>query len=116
MDKLGETKRHQDRAIEIYKWCLDHPDIKFLARDAHNDSKSTVNIQAMNLLIDRGLITSVNTSGIRKYKLKRIAPIETCLDIPIAMIDPTIKRYRVFPSVACAIPTDPNLEQYAITK
>ena len=116
MDKLGEMKRHHDRAIEIYKWCLDRPDVKFYARDVNSDSKSTVNIQAMNLLIARGLIIAINCSGRRTYKLKKILPIETCLDIPIAQIDPTIKRYRVAPSVACEYATADNLQDYAITK
>ena len=117
MDKLGEMKRHHDRAIEIYKWCLDRPDPndRFAARDTHEDSRSLVNIQAMRLLVARGLIMPGNyLGGSRSYKLKKVVPIEGCLDIPTSEIDPSIKRYRVFPSVACAIPTADNLQDYAI--
>ena len=117
MDRLAETKRRETRAIEIYKWCLDRPDPndRFAARDVNEDSKSLTNIQAMRLLIARGLIVSGNyIGGSRSYKLKKIVPIEGCLDIPTSEIDPNIKRYWVAPSVACEIPTAPNLQDYAI--
>ena len=117
MDRLAETKRRNTRAIEIYKWCLDRPDPndRFAARDVNEDSKSLTNIQAMRLLIARGLIMSGNyIGGSRSYKLKKVIPIEGCLDIPTSEIDPNIKRYRVAPSVACEIPTAANLQDYSI--
>ena len=116
MDRLAETARRNVRAREIYEWFLSRPDVEFRARDVSKEFRSLVNIQAMRLLVDQGLILAVSRNGLNKYKLKRIAPIETCLDIPLTRADPTIKRYRVFPSVACEMPTADNLEDYAITK
>jgi len=115
MDRLAETARRETRAIEIYKWCLDRPDDRFAARDVNEDSQSLVNIQAMRLLIARGLIMPGNyLGGSRSYRLKKVVPIEGCLDIPIGEIDPNIKRYRVAPSVACEYATADNLQDYAI--
>jgi len=115
MDRLAETARRNARAIEIYKWCLDRPNDRFAARDVNEDSQSLVNIQAMRLLIARGLIMPGNyLGGSRSYKLKKVVPIETCLAIPASEIDPNIKRYTVAPSVACEIPTADNLQDYAI--
>ena len=114
---MNETEKRDTRAIEIYKWCLNRPEQndRFAARDVNEDSKSLTNIQAMRLLIARGLIMSGNyLGGSRSYKLKKVVPIEGCLDIPTSEIDPNIKRYRVFPSVACAIPTADNLQDYEI--
>ena len=116
MDGLAETARRNVRAREIYEWFLDRPDIEFRARDVSKEFRSLANIQAMRLLVSQGLIITVSRNGLNKYKLKRIAPIETFLDIPIAMIDPSIKRYTVAPSVACEYSTADNLEDYAITK
>ena len=115
--RIDETGKRNARAIEIYKWCLDRPDPndRFAARDANEDSKSLVNIQAMRLLIARGLIMPGNyLGGSRSYKLKKVVPIEGCLDIPTSEIDPNIKRYRVFPSVAREYATADNLQDYAI--
>ena len=115
--RIDEKGKIDARAIEIYKWCLDRPEPndRFAARDVNEDSKSLTNIQAMRLLIARGLIMPGNyIGGSRSYKLKKIVPIEGCLDIPTSEIDPNIKRYRVFPSVACAMPTADNLQDYAI--
>ena len=113
--RIDEKEKIEARAIEIYKWCLDRPDDRFAARDVNEDSRSSVNIQAMRLLVDRGLIGSKNyIGGSRSYKLKKVVPIEGCLDIPTSEIDPNIKRYRVAPSVACEIPTAANLQDYAI--
>ena len=116
MDTLAETARRNVRAREIYEWFLSRPDIEFRARDVSKEFRSLANIQAMRLLVSHGLIIVVSRNGLNTYKLKRIAPIETCLDIPLTQVDPTIKRYRVAPSVACEIPTADNLEDYAITK
>jgi len=115
--RIDETERRNTRAIEIYKWCLDRPNDRFAARDVNDDSKSLTNIQAMRLLVARGLIMPGNyLGGSRSYKLKKVVPIEGCLDIPIGEIDPNIKRYRVASSVACEIPTADDLQDYAITQ
>lgn len=103
------------RAIEIYQWFLDRPDRKFFAREVVGYIPSATNVQAMKMLVERGLIEEVDRNvRPRVYRLKTAKPIESCLDSPSEELGPPITRYRVAPSVAGEYPTSDKLQQYAI--
>ena len=117
MARMNETEKRDARAIAVYRWAIGYEGDRFVARDIPEYSNSSINNQAIRLLVIRDLIMKVSGSiGAQAYKLKRVIPIETCLDIPGKGSDPTITHYYVAPSVANEIPTADNLQQYAITK
>ena len=117
MARINETEKRNDRAKEIYRWAIGYEGDRFVARDIPGYSNSSINNQAIRLIVSRDLIMKVPGSiRAQAYKVKRVVPIDDCLEIPSKGSDPTITHYYVFPSVACAIPTADNLQDYAITK
>ena len=115
MARMNETEKRDARAIEIYRWAIGYEGDRFVARDIPGYSNSSTNNQSIRLLVARSLIVKVSGSvGAQAYKVKRVIPIEACLDIPTSEIDPNINRYTVAPSVACEYATADNLQDYAI--
>ena len=116
MAELERKIPRDERAIEIYQWCLDRPDRKFFAREVGGYFPSATNVRAMRMLVDRGLIVEMDCNvSPRVYRLKSVVSIESCLDSPSKELGPPVTRYRVAPSVAGEYSTSDNLQNFAIT-
>ena len=104
-----------DRARDIYRWCLENPSDRFIARDVAGYAATPTNTSAMRLLLNRDLIKEVNCNARpRVYGINRVVPIEGCLDVlPIDQNAP-VTRYRVAPSVAGEYAMSRDLQKYAI--
>lgn len=83
------------RAIEIYKWVCDREVSLFIAAEIPGWSPSMLNKRALAALVQRGLVVMKDTRP-RVYKLGRMAPVESCLEIPeSADARAGISRYHI---------------------